>query len=178
MNLKRTVLLLLVVGLALPGCRSETDRSEGTVLLSVSDFDGLPVVVSAGGGPFSIGELVLQNIPKDPTGTSTGLMDIEIRSYEVLFRRLDTGTRQPPPMVGGLFGVVAVGSTTTFENLPFMRADQVLNPPLSDLAAFGRDTETGSAVIPMNVTMRFFGRTLSGDDIVSTPASFTIEVVP
>ena len=38
------VLALVAVGAA--GCRSRTDRSEGTVLLSVSDFSGLPVSVS------------------------------------------------------------------------------------------------------------------------------------
>jgi hypothetical protein len=33
-------------------------------------------------------------------------------------------------------------------------------------------------VIPLKVTMRFFGRTLAGDDVVSEPASFNIDVVP
>ena len=61
---------------------------------------------------------------------------------------------------------------------PFIRAHQLTSPPLSDLADFGRDRETGSTVIPLDVTLRFFGRTLSGDDIASAPASFTIEVVP
>ena len=71
-----------------------------------------------------------------------------------------------------------VNGETDFDNLPFMRTNQLLTPPLSDLASRGTDPETGSQVIPVNVTLRFFGRTLSGDDIVSTPATFTIEVVP
>jgi hypothetical protein len=178
MNVKRSLLLMLVLGLALPGCRERTDRSEGTVLLSVSDFDGLPVVVSATAGPFQIDEIILRNTPKDPTGVTSALQDIEIRSYEVRFSRRDTGTRVPPPFVESVFGIVPVGGTSTYENLPFMRGDQVLHPPISDLADFGKDRETGSAIIQLNVTMRFFGRTLSGDDIASAPATFTIEVVP
>lgn len=179
MNSRRNLLLLLLLPLALlAACRARTDRSEGTVILSVSDFDGLPVIVSASAGPFSVDEIELRNLAKDPTGTTSDLQDIEIRSYEVRFTRLDTGTRVPPPLVEAVFGVVPVNGTTLYENLPFMRADQVLNPPLSDLADFGRDRETNSTVIPLNVTMRFFGRTLSGDDIASAPASFTIEVVP
>jgi len=178
MNVKRSLLLLLVVGLALPGCRSRTDRSEGTVLLSVTDFDGLPIVVSATGGPTQIGEITLANVAKDPTGGTSDLMDIEIRSYEVRYTRRDTGTVQPPPLVETIFGVVPVNGTMTINGLPFIRAHQLTTRPISDLADFGRDSETGSTVIPIDVTMRFFGRTLSGDDIASAPASFTIEVVP
>jgi hypothetical protein len=178
MNVKRCLLLLAVVGLALPGCRSRTDRSEGTVLLSVSDFDELPIVISVTGGPTQIGQITLTNVTKDPTGTTSDLMSIEIRSYEVRYVRRDTGTVQPPTLVETLFGVVPVNGTMTVDGLPFIRAHQLTSPPLSDLADFGRDRETGSTVIPLDVTLRFFGRTLSGDDIASAPASFTIEVVP
>ncbi|MGH9363071.1 MAG: hypothetical protein ACRD2T_14265 [Thermoanaerobaculia bacterium] len=179
MNARRNLLLLLLLPLALlAACRARTDRSEGTVVLTISDFDGLPVVVSATAGPFSIEEVELRNVAKDPTGNTSDLQDIEIRSYEVRYTRLDTGTRVPPPLVEAVFGNVQVNSTTLYENLPFMRANQIFNPPISDLADFGRDRETNSTVIPLNVTMRFFGRTLSGDDIASAPASFTIDVVP
>ena len=41
--------------------RSRTDRSQGTVLLSVSDFDGLPISLSVtSGGPFSISRVTLR----------------------------------------------------------------------------------------------------------------------
>lgn len=179
--MKRTVslLFLAVLVLALGSCRSRTDRSEGSVLLSVTDFDGLPLAVSvSGGGPTQIEEITLQNFAKDPTGTTSDLQSIELRSYEVRFSRRDTGTRVPPPMVKSIFSLVPVNGTSTIENLPFMSLDQLFNPPLSDLGTTGADRETGSQVIVLNVTMRFFGRTLAGDDIVSDPASFTVEVVP
>lgn len=171
-----TILALAAVGLT--GCRERTDRSEGSVLLSVSDFDRLPIQVSTLEGPYQVGQVTLRNVPKNPTGTTSDLQDIEMRSYEVTFTRLDTGTRAIAPLVEPLFGIVPVGGTTEYENLPFLRPSQVANPPLSDLNRFGQDQQTNSQVVPLRVTMRFFGRTLAGDDIVSEPASFNVDVLP
>jgi hypothetical protein len=173
-----TFSLLALAALAVSGCRERTDRSEGSVLLSVSDFDRLPIQVSTLEGPYQVGQVTLRNVPKNPTGTTSDLQDIEMRSYEVTFARLDSGTRQIPPLVEPLFGIVPVGGTTEYENLPFLRPSQVANPPLSDLSRFGKDQQTNSQVIPVRVTMRFFGRTLAGDDIVSEPASFNVDVLP
>lgn len=179
MKSKARVLPLVVLALAaIVGCRSRTDRSEGTVLLSVSDFDQLPVSVSVAGGPYQIGQITLRNVVKDPSGSSSDLQDVELRSYEVRYTRLDSGTRPIAPLVEALFGIITAGSTSQFDNLVFLRFSQLANPPLSDLTEFGTDQQTGSQVIPVRVTLRFFGRTLSGDDIVSDPASFNIEIVP
>jgi len=179
--MKRTasLLFLAVLVLALGSCRSRTDRSEGSVLLSVTDFDGLPLLVDVSdGGPTQIGEITLRNFAKDPSGTTSDLQSIELRSYEVRFSRRDTGTRVPPPMVKSIFSLVPVNGTSTITNLPFLTENQLANPPISDLGTTGADRETGSRVIVLNVSMRFFGRTLAGDDIASDPASFTVEVVP
>jgi hypothetical protein len=174
------LLLLIAAALTVSSCRSRTDRSEGTVLLSISDFDGLPFAVSLGDGntPFTIEEVEVRNVAKDPNGTTSNLQDVELRRYEVRYRRRDTGTRVPPPTVQGIFGIVPVGGTTDLNNVPFLFTDQMQNPPLKDLVDFGRDTETGTTVIVLDVSIRFFGRTLSGDDVASDPATFTIEVRP
>jgi hypothetical protein len=180
----RAVLLLLIVSvLVVASCRSRTDRSEGTVLLSVSDFDGLPFALSLSEGPpdgppFTIGQITLRNTSKEPGGVTSELMDVELRSYEVRFRRRDTGTRVPPPAVQGVFGIVPVNGTTDLDNLPFLFSDQALSQPLLDLADFGFDRETGTAVVVLDASIRFFGRTLSGDEIATDPATFTIEVRP
>lgn len=168
-------LILLAAGLA--GCRSRTDRSAGTVLLSISDFTGLPVQVSlGGGGPFQITTLTLRNFAKDPTGTTSSLQNIEIKSYSIVYTRRDTGTRIPPALVQSIFGFVGVNGQANFTNVPILLSDQILNPPLSDLTKFGVDTETGTSVIVLDCQMTFFGQTLSGDQIASSPAGFTIEV--
>ena len=183
MNKHRAILLLLIVpALAVASCRSRTDRSEGTVLLSVSDFDGLPFAISlnAQAPPYTIEQIVLQSTVKEP-GTdpvSPGLQDIELRSYEIRYRRRDAGTRVPPSTVQGIFGLVPVNRNFIILDLPFMFSDQVLSQPLKDLRDFGIDRETGTAVVVLDVQIVFFGRTLSGDDIASEPATFTIEVHP
>ncbi len=184
----RTAIRALAVALlafAALACDSRTDRTDGGgVLLSISDFDGLPVGVSVSatnaesGGILQMGEIIIENIPKDPTGVTSDLMNVEIQSYEISFTRADTGTRVPTPFVRGLFGVVPVGGTATFENLPIMGAEQLTNIPLSDLEDFGRDTETGGETILLNFRMRFFGRTLSGDAVETAPAFFTVEFFP
>jgi len=178
MKHKATALLLLVLALSFAGCRSRTDKSEGTVILSISNFNLLPVAISAKNGPFSIPTTTMTSVAKDPTGTTSTLQTIELSSYEVTFTRRDTGTRVPPPLVASIFGNITVGGTFSITDLPFMKTDQTLNPPLLDLAQKGVDSETGSAVIVLDCHLRFFGRTLAGDNIVSQTASFTIDVTP
>lgn len=179
-NHRAVLLMLLAVALVAAGCRSRTDRSEGTVLLSVSHFDGLPIELSLSSSATGtqIGQITLRNFPKDPTGTTSDLQSIELRSYQITYRRRDTGTRVPPPSVQGIFGLVPVNGTLDLFNLPYITSDQILSQPLRDLLDHGRDTETGTAVIVLDVTLQFFGRTLSGDEIASEPATFTIEVTP
>jgi len=176
--MKRVIssLCLMVLALALGSCSGSVERSPGSVILVVSDFNLLPLQVSTRTGPFQIPSITLRNIPKDPTGTTSDLQSIQIRSYEVRFPRRDTGTRVPPSLVQSIFSLVPAGGTTTITNLLFLSADQILNQPLADLDTTGVDRETGSQVVPLNVTLRFFGRTLSGTDIASDPVSFTIEV--
>jgi hypothetical protein len=179
--MKRSMTLFTVTLLALfalDGCRSRIDRTEGTVLLSVSDFDQLPTRVSVATGPYSIGQVTIRNIAKDPSGTTSSLQNVELRSYEVTYTRRDTGRTLPPALVQSIFGLIDVGATTTLSDLPFLTDNQLRNSPLLDLGTTGADKETGSEVIVLNVTMRFFGRTLAGDNVATDPASFTIEVVP
>ncbi len=178
-NHRTVLLLLLAVALVASSCRSRTDTSEGSVILSVSHFDGLPVHVSLsqlGTTPPQVGTITLRNFPKDPASGTSDLQGIELRSYTITYRRRDTGTRVPPPVTNGIFGLVTVNGTLDLLNLPFLTENQIQSPPLSDLLNFGRDTETGTAVVVLDVTYQFFGRTLSGDDVASAPSTFTIDV--
>ncbi len=181
MNRTLKFFALACLALASWGCESRTDKTDGGgVLLSISDFDGLPISVSASGSGdlAQIGQVTLQNIAKDPNGVTSSLMNVEIESYEVTYTRADRGTRIPPKLVNYIFGVAPVNGTYTLDNGPFMRADQFRTVPIKDLVDFGIDTETGSDVIRLTVGIRFFGRTLSGDPVDSAPAYFTLDVVP
>lgn len=169
----------LVVALA--GCEEATHQTDsGGVLLRVTDFDGLPNVisVSGAGGHVSIESLTLTNIAANPANPTSELQSIEVREIEVTFQRRDTGQRVPPPFVETLSLFVPVGSTSEILNMPFLRSAQLGNLPLSDLANFGIDRETGSSVILMDVTLRFFGRTVGGRDVASSPFTFTVEFRP
>lgn len=179
-NHRAVLLLLALLVVAVAGCRSRTDRSEGAVLLTISSFNGLPsaVILRSQAPPFTIDSLTIRNITKDPTGSTSDLQSVELRSIEVRYTRRDTGTRVPPPNVQSVFGLVPVNGSSAQTNFPFLTSDQVLSQPLKDLRDLGRDSETGTAVIVLDVSIRVFGRTLSGDDIASDPARFTIEVRP
>ena len=176
MTRKATVLLFLVLALSFAGCRSRTETSEGTVIMSISNFNLLPFRVSVTNGPFVIPSITISNIPKDPSGTTSSLQTIELRAFEVVYTRRDTGRTVPPTLSETIFGNIPAGGSTTISNQEFLTANQTLNSPLLELGRTGVDPETGSTVIVLDVSMRFFGRTLAGDDIVSAPASFTIEV--
>lgn len=179
MNRTIKTLALAFAALALTACESRTDKTDGGgVLLSVSDFDGLPNFVSASSGAAIIESLTIQNIAKKPGGTTSELMNVELQSYEVIYTRADTGTRTPPKLIEYAFGVVPVNGTMQLNNPVFMRPDQFNSQPIKDLADYGIDRETNSQVIRLTVTMRFFGRTLSGDPVDSAPASFSIDVIP
>jgi hypothetical protein len=172
----------MLLSLAVLGCESRTDKVDGGgVLLSISNFDGLPVQVSMDAasltGLVQVGEITVQNVVKNPSGGTSNLMNVEIDSYEVTFSRADTGTRLPPPLVRNLFGIIPVGGSDTIENLPILTLEQINSPPLSDLFTRngGIDLETGGQTILLNLSLRFFGETLSGDEVDTAPARFTIE---
>ena len=174
--------LVLALGACSSGDLSKTDS--GGVKLSITDFDQLPIYVSAAGDccTVAVPSMTLANVALDPTGTTSELMNIEIQSYEVVYTREDSGSRVPPKLVQAIFGVVPVNGTDTLTNegpRPFtVQQDQFNNQPFLDLKNYGRDLETGTTVVRMRLTLRFFGRTLAGKEVDSTPASFSIEVTP
>ncbi len=175
--------LALTLILTTVGCRSRTDKAEGNVVFSVSDFDGLPIAGSVNalrGGFLQVEEIELSNFPADPRGVTSDLMSIEIETYEVVYTRRDTGTRTPPTRVRSLFGLVPINGTTLIENLPVLGIEQIENPPLSDLLFENGsvDSETGSFLIVLDLQVTFRGKTLSGDSVITGLDAFSVEFVP
>lgn len=176
--------MLVLVG----GCSSDrVETQEGTVFLSVSDFDGLPVAASVnvlagtgGSALLQVESIIITNTARNPNTPTSELQNVEMRSYEVVYTRIDTGTRTPTPLVRTIFGVAPVGGTVTYDNLVVASSEQLLNSPLSDLLFEngGIDSETGSQIITIEFRIRFFGRTISGDDVVTAPIRFDVEFTP
>lgn len=189
MNRKNTILIaaLTLTAFALVGllgCNARTDRTDGGgVLLSVTQLNLAPTqfilhnLQNAGALLPAIPTVTLQNVVKDPSAPVTSqLENIELRSYQIVYTRADTGTRVPPPLVEPLAGVVPVNGTFTINNLGVIRNNQLFSPPISDISNFGVDKETNSQIIVLNLRITFFGRTLAGQDVQSEPAGFTMEV--
>ena len=169
--------LLAVAVLGVLGCEARTDETDGGgVLLSITDHQfgniTIPVSVNETGVYVQADSITLQSIVKDPDGTSSALMNVELDSYQVTYRRVDAGTRVPPTYVEAIFGVVPAGGNDTINNFNLLGPDQLRNPPLSDLLAVngGFDRETGSPIISLELGITFFGRTLTGDRVASNTA--------
>jgi len=182
---KAVVLVALVAILPVAGsCRSRTDKTAGPVVLTFGNITGVPngtISVSGSEGTgVIIGTFTLQSVVKDPMPTTTpsNLEDVEVTSYQVTYKRRDSGTRVPPPLIASFPVEVPVNGTGVINNLPVVRQDQLLSPPLGDLINPGHDTETGTAIIVLDAMVTFFGQTISGDRIQSPTATFTFEFVP
>jgi len=182
--MRRTIRILtpLLLLLVFASCESSTDKVDsGGVILSITDFDGLPirVSVSTAGEIVQVEQLTVDNVIKDPNGVGSALMNVELHSYEVIFTRADSGSRVPPKLTSGIFGVAPAGGNLTPDTRPGMLAEQFLAQPLFDLYPVngGIDSETGDALVALNLELRFFGRTLSGDAVISQPARWAIEFV-
>ncbi len=173
--------ILVAAGLLLTvaGCQGRTDRTDsGGVLLSASfSLPPTQFVTSTATTLPSIPTTTIQNVVADPAGVSSALENVELRSYQVVYTRADTGTRVPPPLVEPLSGIVPVNGTITITNLAVLNNAQAANPPISDIVNAGVDHETGSTVVLLNLSITFFGRTLSGKEVASAPTGFTMEVV-
>jgi hypothetical protein len=177
--------LVAVAVLGVLGCESRTDRTDGGgVLLSITDhqFGNITIPISVNGTGLFVqaDSITLQNIVKDPDGSSSPLMNVELDSYQITYRRVDQGTRTPPTFTEAIFGVVPAGGTDSINNFNLLGPEQLTNPPLSDLLAVngGFDRETGSPVISLELGITFFGRTLSGDRVASNTARTRLDFSP
>jgi len=180
MTYKARILVAFGLLVVLAGCQGRTDRTDsGGVILSASfNLPPTQFIISTSTTLPAVPTTTIQNIVADPSGTSSTLENVELRSYQVVYTRADTGTRVPPPLVEPLSGIVPANGSLSIQNLNVLANNQFLNPPISDLTKFGVDRETGSRFVTLNLSVTFFGRTLSGKEVASAPTGFTMEVFP
>jgi hypothetical protein len=163
------------------GCEERTEETDsGGVLLEV-EFTNTVLFVGVEETPvLTIPTITINSIIADPTGGTSSLMDVQLRTLEVTFSRADSGTRVPPPYFANVIATVPAGGTSTLTNFPIMAAEQMRAPPLSDLliANGGFDRETGQTFIRLDITFRAFGTTLPGTRVATQPRTQTTEFVP
>lgn len=166
-------LLVLALGACSSGDLSSTDGGGVALTMSIPVY---PRFLSVTQTDPALETMIIQSIVKDPTGTSSALMNVNLESLEFSYAREDTGTRLPPRLVVNTPGVIPVNGTLSISGVHYLLSEQLTAQPLKDLADFGRDTETNSVVVRLRVTIRAFGRTLSGEPVATTPTSISIEV--
>lgn len=178
---KALTLIALASLTLLLGCADPIEETDsGGVILEV-EFDNSVFRIGVNDTTLvTLNTVTIDSVAVRPGGQTSSLMDVRLRTIEVTYNRVDTGTRVPPAFVYQLTGSIPVDGTLTFNNLPIMTVEQLQNPPLSDLLFENGaiDRETGAQIIKMNVTIRVFGDTLGGTSVVSSPASQTFEFVP
>ncbi len=176
------LMLALSTIFLLAGCNSTVEDTEGSVILKVTEISGQPVrfSVNSNDSLLQIDSITIESIPKNASGTTSDLMSVQLDLYQVSYRRVGSGSRTPPALVRSQNGFIEAGGTFNVANLPVLAADQLENPPLSDLlfenGAF--DAETNSQVIALELTLQFFGKSVSGDDLATDPVAFVIEFTP
>ena len=185
-----SVVTVAVVAVSALGCPTSGNLSKtdsGGVYLSVTDFDGLPVVVSVSEviannrGVLSVGELTVASIAVNQVQPVSPLMNTEMEVYEVGFNRADLGTQVPQPTERRIFGTVPPNGVIIYDDLTIMTQEEFVNPPLSNLLPQNGavDPETGSEAILLNLELKFFGQTLNGTKVETrVPARFNIQFIP
>jgi len=170
--------------IAVLGC-STNDRvgetDDGGVILSFVGFGTIPGGMSASGSYpfFQVDSMTVRSILRSPSQPTSNLMIVELQGYEVTYERLDSGgTRVPPRMVQRIAGSIDPGGTFELLDAPIFGIDQFESQPLEDMIEEGFDTETTSTVIRLKVGIRFFGKTIAGDDVETQVAHISMDIVP
>ena len=176
--MKKT-LTTLALGAALvallPGCSTNTQGDDSAPVFLTAEFTLLPLQKSVNDGtPLQFSTTVLRNRLKTNAVGSTQFLDVQADSYVVTWQRIDGGTSVSPTQTFGGNVLVPANGTSTLTNYPFMSADSLIRPPLDQLFPFngGIDRETGRAEIRQAGVVTWYGHTLAGQAVVSTPATF------
>lgn len=102
------------------------------------------------------------------TGASSSFMDVKLTDCWVEYTRIDGGTIVPRQYHFPWTIIVPVGGTGTLNNGPILSDDQMLESPFDNLAQRGYDPETGNQTIKMKAKVTWYGKTMSGESIVTS----------
>ncbi len=184
MNRFAKIVALSLVAVLGFGCEKQDKIDQGGVIIVISDYDfsSLLAIMSAseefpvfGSGEASV---TVRSQARNSNTPTSQLMDVLIEGYVIEFRRGDTGTRVPPRLNEPVGGLVPVNGTMTQNGVFVMRQDQFETGIMRDMRLLGRDPETNSTLVRMIWSIRFHGRTISGE-LAETPAvSFNLDIEP
>jgi hypothetical protein len=173
---KVLLLPLLLVFPALTGCTNSQGESEAVVSLTASVASGgNPLTVNiADPVPLQLTQIDVASHFKNPNATDPQhFADVNITSYVASYKRIDGGTKVPAPETFGGFLLVPSGGTASIINPPIMYGYALQQSPFDQLLPFngGIDQETGRSEITLIASIVFYGETVSGQRVQSTPAT-------
>lgn len=164
----------LVSSCTAPG---DIDNTRAPVLLILSSLVGTGAnfgdVISDSGVVFDsqVTASFVARLKNSGDVTAPELQEIVIERYEVTYARTDGGTSLPAGMQRAMTAKVQVtpnGVVTqriTQVTLTLVPGSQKLQPPLSHLISPGFEPDTGFPTITVDATIRFFGRTIAGEQV-------------
>jgi hypothetical protein len=88
MNRFARIFALATLTLAVLGCESRTDKSDGGGILLSLSIDGWPAIISVSSPevpPVTIEQMIVKSVIKNPGQPTSELMKVEIDKYEVTF---------------------------------------------------------------------------------------------
>jgi hypothetical protein len=179
-TLSLPVALLVAVALSGAGCSTNTKGDDASPVYLTCQYTLLPAVKNVADlSLLQFSTTALQSRIKSSTSGSSAFLDTQVETYTIVWTRIDGGkTASATESFGGNV-IVPAGGTSTLTNYPFMSISALQKPPLSYLFPYngGLDPETGLSEIRQTGTVTWYGHTMSGQPVSSTPAPFNMTFI-
>lgn len=182
--MKKSILPLVLLGaaaLAAVRCGNNVQGSDATPVYMEVNIGGsggvLPLFKNVNDNtPLQFTSVVVSAKMKNPAAATTSFMDVLLEDYVVSWTRIDGGKTASPTERFTANGTIPINGLTNLQNYPFMNPGPLQQPPLNQLFPFngGIDRETNSTEIRQAMTVIFYGHTVSGQAVTSTPAVFSL----
>ena len=170
-NIAKTTLIVAVATLAL-SCSSEITQSAAPVELIVTNEQSLNRIdldPLAANCDQTIATVNIRAILKNPSeDVSQQFNDVRITRYRVSYVRIDGGTQVPASFVRSIDRLVSsTGQVSELGGFLAFQPEALSQAPFAALLPQngGRDPETGSTTVRMDVILDLFGETLGGSNV-------------
>lgn len=159
--------------LSLVACSSEISKSAAPVELVATNtqvLNRIDILNGAQNCSQPVGTIELQALVKNPSSGTTNptFEQVKLTSYTVTYARTDGGKLVPASFSRPISGLITPGGgATSLNNFLILTPEALLAAPFAALQPQngGRDPDTLSSTIHMNVTVTVFAQTLAGDNI-------------
>jgi hypothetical protein len=170
----RMLTAVVMAATLIPGCTNDLTRNESPVELIVTNTQNLFVIDTSGGTGCDelIGTIEMKSVLKGTQGPigDQRFNDVRVFRYQVSYVRTDGGRTVPAPFVQSIDTLLTTGGSPQGSNFLVFREEALSQAPFAALQPQngGRDPDTGSRFVRMDVVLTVFGRTLAGEDVSGT----------